>query len=151
MLDGIELPNLTAFSQPEWNDGGSVSMALRSVLSASDEESSSAAYHQLLYAVGNDHAGTYYSVALAILPTLARILREGGPWSQQTILEVLVELYGAFKPQPGHEFYAGVPLEKLIKQGISDLAPLVSTLKNEPRVTSRSARELIELIRGVPQ
>jgi hypothetical protein len=104
----------------------------------------------LPYAIGNDHAGTYYSIALGILPTIERILRDGGPWSQHTILEVLVELYGPFKPEPGQELYLGMPLEKLIKEAIAHLAPLVSALENDGGVAARSACELLELIHDLP-
>jgi hypothetical protein len=101
MLDRIDLPDLTAFSQPEWSDARSLSVAFHAILSANDEESSLNAYHRLLYAVGKDHAGTYYSVALGILPIVERILRDGGPWSQNAVLEVLIEWCGPFKPDPG--------------------------------------------------
>ena len=92
LLDRIDLPDLTTFSHPEWNDARSLSAAFDSILTANNEESSLNAYHRLLYAVGNDHAGTYYSVALGILPIIERILRDGSPWSQHTVLEVLIEL-----------------------------------------------------------
>jgi hypothetical protein len=146
MLDRIDMPDLTTFSQPEWNDARHLSAAFVSILTANNEESSLNAYPRLLYAVGNDHAGTYYSVALGILPIIERILRDGSPWSQHTVLEVLIELYGSFNPEPGQELYRGSPFEKLLKQGISDLAPLASAIENDGKVAAKGARELLELI-----
>ncbi|MGJ5816660.1 hypothetical protein [Paludibaculum fermentans] len=126
-------------------------MAIRQILSAHNEQSSSDAYHLLLNAIGNDHAGTYYSIALGILPSMERILREGSPWSQRTILEVLIELYGSFEPEPGQERYLGVSLKKLIEQGISVLAPLVGTLEKDGGVAATSARQLLELMDTLSQ
>ena len=150
MLDRVDLPDLTEFSQPEWNDAGSVLVALHAVLRANDEESSVDAYHRLLYAVGNEHAGTYYSVALAILPIIERILRDAGPWSQYAVLEVLIELCGSFIPEPGQALYMGVRLERLIKQGVFGLAPLARTVENGGGVAANSAPELLELICDLP-
>lgn len=145
-LSVIRLPDLSAFTQPEWNNAEALPAALDSVLSADDEPSSQEAYHRLLYAVGNDHAGTYYSVAFGILPTLGQILRIGGPWPQRTVLEVLIELYGPFQPEPGHETFRGEPLQQLVRNAISDLFPLVNTLRNSELDTARSANELLTLI-----
>src|SRR6266540_785176 len=124
MLDRIDLPDLSAFSQPEWNDARSLSGAFQAVLNADDAESSLDAYHRLLFVIGNDHAGTYTSVALGILPAIEQILRGGGSWSQHAVLEVLIDLYGSFEPEPGQELYLGVPLQELIKRGISGLTPI---------------------------
>ena len=145
-LSVIHLPYLSAFTQPEWNNAETLPAALDSVLSANDERSSQEACHRLLYAVGNDHAGAYHSVALGILPTLGQILRISGPWPQRTVLEVLIELYGPFQPEPGHQTFHGEPLQQLVRSAISDLLPLVDTLRNSEPDIARSANELLTLI-----
>ena len=99
VLDHIDLPDLSPYSQPSSNDARSVSSAFDAILTANDEASSSAAYHRLLYAIGNDHAGTYHSVALSILPGIERILGDGTVWSRHAALEALIELGGPFKPK----------------------------------------------------
>lgn len=146
MLNRVELPDLAAFSQPAWNDVQSVASAFQSILTAHDEASCLAAYHQLLYAVGNDHAGTYYAVALAIPPLLEGILRDGGVWSQDAALQVLIEICGSFKPELGQEIYQGMPLDSLIRQASVRLVPLVKSLANEQSIAAKSARELLEII-----
>lgn len=146
MLDRIDLPDLTAFSQPEWNDACTLSEALCAILSANDEQSSLSAYHRLLYAVGNDHAGTHYSVALGILPIIERILQDGSPWSQHAALEVLIEWCGPFTPEPGQELYLGLPLQTLIKERICGLQQIAGTLANDEGVAVKSARQLLDCI-----
>jgi len=146
VLSPILLPNLLAFAQPEWNDAETLQAALNSVLDAKDEQSTQEAYHRLLYALGNDHAGTYYSVALGIVPTLEQILRIAGPWPRRTALEVLIELYGPFHPEPGQEKFQGEPLEQLVRSAIADLLPLVNTLRDNGGGAAKSANELVTLI-----
>jgi hypothetical protein len=61
-------------------------------------------------------------------------------------LEVLIELYGTIQPEPGHETFHGEPLRQLVRNAISDLLPLVNTLRNSELDTTRSANELLTLI-----
>src|ERR1700761_554422 len=124
----IDLPNLSGFSQPEWNDAQSVSGAFDAILRADSEKSSEAAYHRLLYALGNNHAGTYYSIALGILPVIDRILHYGPPWSRRSVLEVLIELCGSFEPAEGQDSYHGESLAGLINKSVSGFAPTLNSL-----------------------
>ena len=121
----------------------SVSAAFDVILRANNEEASLKAYHQLLYAVGNNHAGTYYSVALGILPAVESVLLDGSPWAKQAVLEVLIELCGPFRPESGQELYQGVSLEVLIKERVASLAPIVGTLAKGEEVAAKSAQELL--------
>jgi hypothetical protein len=145
MSEGINLSELTAFEQPPWNDAQSVASAFASIQEARDEASSLAAYHRLLYAVGNDHAGTYYSVVLGTLPAIEGVLSAGHPWSQHAALEVLLELCGTFEPEPGQEFYDGVPLPVLLRLRSLKLAPLVRALATGENPTAESAKRLLEV------
>ena len=146
MFARIDWPDLTGFSQPAWNDAQSVQSAFLSILAANDGASSRAAYHKLLYALGNNHAGTYYSVALAMPPLLEGVLRDGSAWSQCAALHVLIELCGSFEPEQGHEVYGGSPLDKSIRQASVHLVPLIKSLANKQSVATKSARELLEII-----
>jgi hypothetical protein len=97
--------------------------------------------------VGNDHAGTYFSVVLAILPGIEGVLRSGQVWSQHAALEVLIELCGSFKPEHGQEIYNGLPLSVLLKQGARELAPLVRALTAGNTQTAESAKQLLGIFR----
>lgn len=73
------------FPQPESNDAGAVDAALQALRCARDEPTSKEAYDAFLWAVGNNHAGTYYPVILAVLPEIEQILVSGelGPNAQR--------------------------------------------------------------------
>ena len=99
MLDGLDAVDWLSFEQPSWNREESVPQALRTVAEASSEDEGSGAYHRLLYALGNNHAGTYYPVVLPALPFMIRLLSEGSTWARITILDALVDLAGSFEPE----------------------------------------------------
>ncbi|UHQ22332.1 hypothetical protein LVB77_16915 [Lysobacter sp. 5GHs7-4] len=92
-----------AYPRPPWSDAAQVRDALRQALRAHDRAGSVAAYHALLYAVGNNHAGTYHAIALAVLPFLAELMRHGAGWPRSTALEAFVDLAFSFEPDAGQE------------------------------------------------
>jgi hypothetical protein len=103
MFSHVEAVEWAAFAQPEWNKPDSVVNALSNVMTAKDAASCSSAYDDLLYAVGNNHAGTYYPVLLAAMPALEAILLSGQHWPQRAVLCILDDLFASFCPEPGYE------------------------------------------------
>jgi hypothetical protein len=77
MLEGLNEVPWSSLAQPTWNRPGSAEGALRRLAFAASEKEAMDAYHDFLYAVGNDHAGTYYPIVLATLPFLGEILQSG--------------------------------------------------------------------------
>jgi hypothetical protein len=103
-LEEVDLVDWVALAQPDWNTPSSVPRAIRRLALARTEEDSWAAYNDVLFAVGNNHAGTYHPIALAALPFLACILRSPSPVARQRVLDILIDLSDSFVPAPGHEF-----------------------------------------------
>ncbi|MDI1477942.1 hypothetical protein [Polyangium sp. y55x31] len=104
MLTDVDEVPWASFPQPEWNEPNEVPSALRALSSCTSEEEAERAYHRFLYAVGNNHAGTYYPVVLPTLPFLARILERGSELARRTTLDALIDLLGSFGPETGFEF-----------------------------------------------
>jgi hypothetical protein len=151
MLEQFHAAQWRNYHQPEWNTETSVAEALSSVCEVGDLDSSSAAYHKLLYAVGNNHAGTYYPVVLAIMPLMDELLRVGGPWSVRTVLEALIDLSGSFQPEPGYEVtkdLAGNPRElaHMFKESVSKLRPSLEHLAAGGEFNAASANELLNCL-----
>ena len=142
----IAWPDLSEFSQPEWNRPDSIAEAFASTLRASDAASSSAAYHELLYALGNNHAGTYYSVVLGVLPIMHHVLLNGSPWAQRTVLEALIDLCSSFVPEPGHETYRDQPLAQLFKQTLRGYVPVIELLAHNRGIAADSAKEVLDAL-----
>jgi hypothetical protein len=148
LLETINAVPWATFPQPEWNDGSSVPKALAKVLEANDAKSCSAAYDSLLYAVGNNHAGTYYPVLLTVMPFLGAILEHGEIWPQKVVLCVLDDLFASFQPEAGYEnSEEGIDeVEKAFKQAVRTLLPLLEKISKGEGTNSNLARELHNLV-----
>ena len=123
-------------AQPEWNADDDVPKALLALATAVERDEASRAYHRLLFAVGNNHAGTYFPVVLDALPYL-RIILEGGTALQRgTVLGILLDLTGSFAPDPDHRYIDidghQVGLKPELHERIRELLPLIGTLSQEP-------------------
>jgi hypothetical protein len=90
---------------PEYNPK-EVPVALRALGAATDEADAQAAYHQFLFAVGNNHRGTLYACAPVAVPFLVALVREGSPWAKWAALECLTDAF-TFGPHDGDS--AGAP------------------------------------------
>ena len=132
--------------QPEWNDLDAAVFAVAQLRDAHDRASAEEAHDQFLWAVGNNHAGTYFPVVLATLEELKRLLVGGGFWSQRAVMECLIDLGGTFIPEAGYESHGGIDVESTLRAGIQAMRPLVLTLAFGGDARARSAADLIELI-----
>ena len=108
-------------ARAEWDKGeDEVRRALSAVSEAHNRKSSEAARNAMLYAVSNNHAGSYVPAVLLAAPTLVRLLASPNAWARRTTLNVLLDLVGSFRPEPG--------LEDLEPQLLRQLLPLRAQL-----------------------
>ena len=142
----IDPINFNSYPQPEWNASNSVIGALEVLQQAHNKKSSDEAYGRFLSAVGNDHAGTYYPVVLAVLPQIEKVLNTGGVWAKRAGLEALIDLGGSFIPEPGHEFHCDVSVKEALQAAIRSMRPVVAPLMKSDTSISKIASDLIELI-----
>ena len=66
MLSELKQVRWDEFPQPSWNGPEEVPCALRALADTTQNDDYTS-YHRLLYAIGNNHAGTYFPVALAVI------------------------------------------------------------------------------------
>lgn len=59
MLDGLDTISWDDLPQPEWNGPSEVPKALRAIATIANQRDAQDAYNRFLYALGNNHAGTY--------------------------------------------------------------------------------------------
>lgn len=88
------------FPGPRWYEPKSVPRALALLRSVRSEADARAAYDSVLFAVGNNHAGSLYPIATAAVHDILRIIAEQSGWSRSAALEILGELL-RFAPDPG--------------------------------------------------
>ena len=138
--------DLTQFPQPESNESGSVEAALDALRNAKDETTANEAYDAFLWAMGNNHAGTFYPVVLGVLPEIEQILTNGQAWAQRAVMESLIDLGGSFVPQEGHENYLGASVQESLNAFIHSLRHHIAPLANGNDARAKSAVDLLELI-----
>jgi hypothetical protein len=137
--------------QPEWNSPTEVPEALREILNVQDEVSAERAYHRLLFALGNDHAGTYYPVAVSAVPFIGEALRHDKSLVRETALNVLVDLVGSFGPELGFETIRSasgleMPLEGALRGEVVKLRPQLLECLSTAAKGSEEYGLLMELI-----
>lgn len=142
-----DLPlDFSAYPQPEWNTPESVPSALAHALQASSKSTSLSARNELLYALGNNHAGTYYPIVLAVMPHLSAIVRGGEPWPRWTVIEAMIDLVSSFMPESGHETFQGFPVTTALREHMITLRPCLITLAASDSIASKSAQDLLNCI-----
>jgi hypothetical protein len=142
----MKTPDPAQFPQPEWNDPDSVSGALDALRKAHDDASANEAHDRFLWAVGNNHAGTFHPVVLATLPSIEQILQDGSVWAQHAALESLIDLAGSFVPEEGHATHHGTSVQEALQAFVQSMRPRIALLAQGNGGGSRSAGELVELI-----
>lgn len=138
--------DLAHFPQPESNDSGSVEAALDALHNAEDESTANEAYDAFLWAVGNNHAGTFYPVVLGVLPEIELILINGKAWAQRAVMESLIDLGGSFVPEDGYENYLGASVQRALIESIHSMRHHVAALANGNDARAKTAMDLLELI-----
>lgn len=129
-LDSVPWKSL---AQPSWNAPTAVPDSIRELASSTTDEAARAAYNGFLYAVGNNHAGTYFPVLLRALPFLEEILRSPSGRAHETTLDALVDLTGSFEPDPAHRIVASesgtdVALRELVRGAVAGFSDIIGEL-----------------------
>jgi hypothetical protein len=138
--------DLSHFPQPESNESGSVEAALDALRNANDETTATEAYDAFLWAMGNNHAGTFYPVVLGVLPEIEQILINGQAWAQRAAMESLIDLGGSFVPEEGYENYLGASVQESLDAFIHSMRHHIAPLANGNDARAKSAIDLLELI-----
>lgn len=151
MLETIDEIQWSDIAQPEWNSSYAVPAALRGIIAVESEIEAQKAYHRMLYAVGNNHAGTYYPVALYAIPFLAEMLGHDKTLVRQTGLNVLIDLLGSFAPDEHFKTIQAssgleVSLEVALRESVATFRPQIAALGSSATEGSQERKLVIELI-----
>jgi hypothetical protein len=94
VLRVVDEVDWSAYAMPpsgQWYRPADVPAAFRRLVTASTQEEARRAYDDMLFAVGNNHAGCLYPAAAPAAPLLVRVVREQQGWSCWAALEILIE------------------------------------------------------------
>lgn len=143
-----------ALPQPSDNAPDAVPRALLALAETAEEEAAWRAYNRLLYATGNNHAGTYYPVAIFVIPVLAKLIEHGSRWPTHAALNVLSEFYMSFEPEAGFEVFDldGVSQKTMavLEEAIAGLKPLIERIAADPEAGDKPRAVAQELLLAIP-
>ncbi len=153
MLHGLDQIHWSHYAQPTWNAVDEVPSAIRALADGADLDRQRA-YNRMLYALGNNHAGTYFPVVLPAIPFFGEILRGPELVARLRTLDVLIDLVGPFGPDLEHEEVDSVAglrsLKAMVQEAVASLSGDVERLHRGPEddEEARLAGELLELLRA---
>ncbi|MCP4356038.1 MAG: hypothetical protein GY793_10525 [Proteobacteria bacterium] len=147
----IEAIDWTQYSGPEYYEPDKVPQALNQLLCLHKEEHSSKTYNRVLFAIGNNHAGTYYPAVIAAIRIIIDIaLNSELEVARNCSLDMMTDLYCSFCPELGtYNQCIHDELESIVKtevESIQKQLEIISTNKNESHRNRRLSGELIEAI-----
>jgi len=151
MLEGLDAINWDELPQPRRNRPGEVPAALRALATPGG-----GAEHRIRQALGNDHCEpSYYPVAVAVVPFLGELLKDGAGIVQEAALSLLLELVES-RPELGFKMiddgWTGRPLAEALHEAVAQLIPLIeaSTSPSLPSTQICRARELLSCLARPP-
>ncbi|HBL26345.1 MAG TPA: hypothetical protein DD490_05870, partial [Acidobacteria bacterium] len=149
MLDSVDQIELSRRQRPREGRSGEVAAALRALAFAASEEDAEVAYHRVLFAVGNNHGGSYFPIVLDAIPFLGEVLGGGTRFGRARALDVLIDLISSFEPDPEILVQEGLRPDELpgmLHASVDRLRPILQVLATDSAVPElqRLARELID-------
>jgi hypothetical protein len=156
MLEGLDQVPWPSFPQPAENRPQAVPEALRALVGVKDQRAADAVYDRLLHALGNNHSGTYYPVAVAAIPFLAEVLAKGERLPRQATLDVLIDLVGSFSPEPGFEVMPSPNPRSVagaLRDAVNEVRPMLVALLSSPEAGQREqmlGQQLLDLLAEDP-
>jgi hypothetical protein len=158
-IEQLATTSWESFAQPPGNAPSAISDAILRLSAADTADAAELAYNAFLFAVGNNHAGTYFPVVIETLPFLEEIVREGSVVARNAALDVLIDLVGSFEPDPDFQSLPiGSDGERLVRDvlrervvALDDLITRFALDLSAERETRERGGVLLDLIRGAPK
>ncbi len=151
MLETVDQIELSERQRPAHALPGEVAAALRALAFATSDNAAEDAYHRVLYAVGNDHAGSYFPIVLDAVSFLGEILAAGTRRARARTLDVLIDLVGSFGPDPDVapvDHTRPEDLPEALRARVESLRPILEQLRADPSApdVQSLARDLLECL-----
>ena len=101
-IENVNRINWKQFNGPEYYRPDEIITSLTNLVNLRSEDEKWNIYSDVLSAIGNDHAGTYYPVIIDILPLIIGLLKSSRHEPvRNCILEILSDWYYSFGPELG--------------------------------------------------
>lgn len=137
------------YSGPEYYEPQKVPKAIIDLISLNLEDSYDQVYNNFLFAIGNNHAGTYYPAILGTLKYIIEIALNNDPdmaISRACALNILIDLYCSFGAEVGdYKNLSHKELEIIVTRDIESMLPKLVLLANNSTIDDRTKQLAINL------
>lgn len=129
--------NWGQFKGPEYYNPNDIIISLTNLVNLRNEDEKRSVYNDVLFAVGNNHAGTYYPVIVDVLPLIIMLLKSSRyELVRNCILEILSDWYYCFEPELGtFTTKTAKELEDFVKTHIKNLVTETKWNESERNMT----------------
>jgi len=138
----------STYSGPEYYKPENVPQTLIELLELDDENLNSSVYNKVLFAIGNNHGGTYYpAIEKALKYIIATALNGNSEIARSCSLNILIDLYASFDPELGNYNYISFEeLKVKVKQEIESISFDLEAFSSNLIESSRNKNLAIELL-----
>jgi hypothetical protein len=116
LLEAVDQVSWTSYAGPEYYNPSEPPLAFRQLVFAQNESDATSAYNTMLFAIGNNHAGSYYPAARPAVPLLVQAAVSLTGWPRSTAVEILSDLTLSFEPEDGETEILDVFVEAVERQ-----------------------------------
>jgi hypothetical protein len=124
LLEAVDQISWTSYAGSEDYNPSEPPRAFRRLVSAQDKSDAEDAYDEMLFAIGNNHRGSYYAAARSAVPLLVQAAVTLSGWPRSAAVEILTDLTLSFGPADGETEILDVFVEAVERRtGRSPLDP----------------------------
>jgi hypothetical protein len=91
LLEAVDQVSWASYAGSEYYDHLEPPRAFRRLVAAQNESDATAAHNEMLFAIGNNHRGSYYAAARPAVPLLVQAAVTLSGWPRSTAVEILTE------------------------------------------------------------
>ncbi|MCG7499206.1 hypothetical protein MHO82_20275 [Vibrio sp. Of7-15] len=148
IVEEIKSIDWEKYKDIEYYKPNDVAPALIALVSLDDESINEDVYNQVLFAIGNNHGGTYYSAIKEALRFILITAIEGSyEVSKNCALEILTDIYCAFVPELTQEtFHLYGQLKSDVQKDIEEFYPKFFELANLVGESQRNRKLASDLV-----
>jgi len=142
------------YAGPTYYEPTEVIEALIALITLDREDLNQATYDKVLFAIGNNHAGTYYPVIEKALTYIINVARHSASEvARNCSFAVLIDLYASFEPELGsYNKITADELENKVKKAIESMQDSLRAIRHSISESDRNKQlvsALLDLINEV--
>ena len=151
LVEQIKSVDWGKFKGIEYYEPNDVAPALIALVNLDDDNCNEDIYNQVLFAIGNNHGGTYYSaIQEALRFILITAIDGNSEVSRNCALEMVTDIYCAFGPELTQEtFHLYDKLKSNVKKEVEELYPKLMELASLKSESQRNRKLALDLIGAI--